>query len=293
MLGWRRASFGSLFVFLAPFVVPFVLFQAFPLAIAALNSTMDYNLLRPDSAVGVGFGNYLRAWADPAFWNSVLVTTAFTAGQVLIAVPASLGLALLVQSQIVGHKWIRAAAFSPTVTSTVVISAMWLLMFSPIVGILNVLVRAVGLPGFDYLTSSTQALPSLVLMGIWQQVGFGMVLYLAGLQTIPTSLMEAAAIDGAGIWQRFRRVTLPLLSRTTLLVVIVTSIYSYQTFTPAYIMTKGGPEGTTDFFVYLIYRVAFQAGDMGYASALSVLFVGVLLALSVTQFRLLRTRWEY
>ena len=125
-------------------------------------------------------------------------------------------------------------------TSTVVISVLWLMMFNPTYGLLNSVLRLFGLSGFEYTLNESQALPSLVIMSVWQQVGFAMILFLGGLQGIPAVLTEAAAVDGANAWQRFRNVTLPLLNRTTLLVVVVMTIFSYQTFTPAFVMTKGG-----------------------------------------------------
>jgi multiple sugar transport system permease protein len=289
----RVTPWRSVVLFLTPFLLLFVVFQVWPLAVAVRNSTLDYNLLRPNSATDVGFDNYIRAISDPAFLNSIWVTTVFTVAQVLIGVPAALGLAMLVQRQFRGRYGVRTAAFSPTVTSTVVISVLWLMMFNPTYGLLNSILRFFGLPGFEYTLNESQALPSLVIMSVWQQVGFAMILYLGGLQGIPAVLEEAAAVDGANARQRFWFVTRPLLNRTTLLVVVVMTIFSYQTFTPAFVMTKGGPNGVTDFVVYLIYRVAIIGSDMGYASTLSVILVAFLLGLSFIQFRFLRARWEY
>lgn len=208
----QRTRWRSVVLFLAPFFLLFVVFQALPLLVAVRNSTLDYNLLRPAAATEAGLDNYIRAASDPAFLNSIWVTTLFTGAQLLIGVPSALGIALLVQSRIRGRYGLRAAAFSPTVTSTVVISVLWLMMFNPTYGLLNSVLRTFGLSGFEYTLNESEALPSLVIMSVWQQVGFAMILYLGGLQGIPAVLTEAAAVDGANAWRRFRHVTLPLLN---------------------------------------------------------------------------------
>jgi len=169
----------------------------------------------------------------------------------------------------------------------VVVTAIWRLLLDPANGIFNGVLERLGFEGLDFITSTSQALPSLMLMIIWYQIGFTMILFVAGLQAIPTVYAEAAAVDGAGPWQRFRFVTLPLLSRTTVFVVVIITIFSFQQFAPAYVMTRGGPSDSTLFVVYYLYQQAFSFLDPGYASAIAVVFLATVLVVALLQRRLL------
>jgi ABC-type sugar transport system permease subunit len=189
-----------------------------------------------------------------------------------------------------GAPILRAIVFLPVVTSVVVVSTMWTFIYAPSNGLANSVLNAFGLPNLAYLTTAHQALPSLIVMTAWEEVGFSMMLFLAGLQSIPAEYEEAAAVDGANAWQRFWHVVLPLLARTTVLVVIVNTIFALQSFAQAYIMTQGGPSGSTNFMVYNIYTNAFSLGNPGYASALSVVFLIIVLLVSLVQMRSLRGR---
>jgi ABC-type sugar transport system permease subunit len=289
----RAVRVRTLLLFLAPFAILFGVFQLAPLVVALHTSLFNVALLRPQAAAYVGLRNYRTAFTDSDVLNAFRVTSYYTLAQVVLQVPLSLGLAVLVRRRFFGRNAVRAAVFSPVVTSTVIVSVLWLLLFDPVHGLLNAGAETVGIHGLQYLESSHQALPSLIVMSVWQNIGIDMVIYLGALQGIDPTLLEAASVDGAGSWSSFTKIVLPLLRRSTLVVVVITTVFSFQTFAPAYVMTNGGPDASTTFAVFLIYRVAFIIGDIGYASALSVLLVVFLLVVAAVQFFALRSRWDY
>jgi ABC-type sugar transport system permease subunit len=175
----------------------------------------------------------------------------------------------------------------------VVIATMWTFLLDPSNGLIDNALAMIGLPKLAFLTSQSQALPSIVGMMLWQQTGFATVLFLAGLQGIPHDVEDAARIDGCSAVQRLWHVVIPLLSRTTVFVVVIMTVFSLQAFAPAYIMTSGGPNGTTNFIAYDIYQLAFSLQEPGLASAVSTVFMLIVLGISLLQMRLLRTRWSY
>jgi multiple sugar transport system permease protein len=189
----------------------------------------------------------------------------------------ALALALLLNRGLPGERLLRAVFFLAYITSFVAISLVWKWMFEPDAGLLNTLLRSLGMPEQPWLASPRSALPSLMLMSNWMYCGYMMVLFLAGLQSIPAALYESACLDGASAWQRFRRITLPLLRPTTFFVLVTMVIFMFQVFTAVYIMTEGGPLHATDVIVYHIYRNAWEYLRLGYASAMAwVLFVIIL-----------------
>ena len=289
----RGTGARSLIAFLGPFVFLLVAFQYVPIAAMLVNSTRSYNLLTPTRWTYVGIGNFTRMLGDPIAIQALVVTTTFTVGLVVCGVVLGLVLAVVINRPIRGIAFFRGSIFAPVVTSAVVVATMWTFMLEPTHGLINAILATVHLGPLAFLTSASQALPSILMMTVWEQVGFSMVLFLAGLQMIPSDYYDAAAVDGAGTLQQFRHITLPLLRRTTLMVVIVMTTFAFQTFTPAYIMTQGGPNKATQFFVYEIYQQAFTFLNPGYASALSVVLMGIILIVAAVQLRLLRTDWSY
>src|SRR5206468_3913793 len=201
-------------------------------------------------------------------------------------------LALLFKQRVAGLAFFRSAFFVPVVTSLVVVSTVWKLMYNS-QGFLNGLLSTLGLSPQPFLASTTQALPSLVVMSVWKDVGFYMLIFLAGLQAISVELYESAAIDGTTRWQSFTRITLPLLRRAAVFVVVVGTISAFKIFTPVYLMTDGGPADSTMVLVFYIFRTAFRYFEMGYASAMSFILLAIVLVLTLVQFRLLRTTVEY
>lgn len=280
-------------LFLAPTLLGLAIFQYWPLIAAFRNSLFNINLLNPDMETFVGLQNYIKMWGDADFWVSILRTFTFAIAKIGIQIPLALLLATLVQRKIRGIGIVRSAIFAPLVTSVTVVAVIWNLMYHPDHGIFNAVLQTLGLPRQPFLTSPSQALPAIIFMSIWQDVGFTMLIFLAGLQGIPETFYEAATIDGAGRWGSFRYITLPLLSRTMLFAMVMTTISSFQTFTSVYVMTKGGPLDSTLVAVYYIYEQGFHYLNLGYASALAVVLLLIVMVIAIIQARLMRTDFQY
>lgn len=257
------------------------------------DSMSSFTLFQPELKRFVGWENFARLVGDPGTRNSFVVTGLFAGGLLALVVPLALALALLLNTRLPARALIRTIVLLPTITSAVVVATMWTLILHPTSGLLNGMLAQIGIGPFDYLTSQHQALPSLILMTLWQQVGFAAMIFLAGLQRIPPDLIDAARIDGASRLQRTLLITLPLLGRTTMLVVVMMTVFSLQTFAPAYLMTSGGPQGSTNFLVHHIYVTAFSFQSPGFASAISLGLLVVAFIVSLVQSALLRTRWMY
>lgn len=289
--GMRPQRYRTAAIFLLPATTGIVLFSIFPIVQALRASFFDYTLLSPEQAF-VGASNYRRAWADPVLRIALRNTLLYAASLVTLQTVAALGLALLLKQRVRGLAFFRAAIFIPVVTSLVVVSTVWKLMYNS-QGFINSVLRTVGLAPQPFLASTQQALVSLVLMSAWKEVGFYMLIFLAGLQAIPADLYESASVDGATRWQAFTRITLPLLRRASAFVVVVGTISAFKVFTPVVLMTDGGPGDSTTAIVFYIFRSAFRYFEMGYASAMSFILLAIVLLVALIQFRLLRTSVEY
>ncbi len=285
----RPSARGTL-VFLSPWLVSFVLFGVYPLLFSLLVSFTDYNPLR-GSMAWLGFANYLKALRDPLFWQSLKVTLIFVAGTIPFTTSLALGLALLLNRPLRGRGILRASFFLPTVVSLVVVSLIFKQVYSPF-GLLNAFLGVLGLSGRSWLQDPMTALPAVMAMDVWAAIGYYMVIYLAGLQTIPAELYEAASLDGATGWRSHLHVTLPLLLPTTLFVVVINTIRSLQVFIEVFVMTRGGPLDATLTTVYYLYDQGFRYFSMGYASAIAYLLFVVILIFALLQSRLLRSRVE-
>jgi multiple sugar transport system permease protein/sn-glycerol 3-phosphate transport system permease protein len=279
--------------FIGPFLLLLAVFQYWPVVAMLRDSLYDFQLLDPSRRSFVGLGNYLDVLTDPDRLQAFAVTFSFAAGVVVTVIPTAFLLAVYLNGALPARALVRTIVFLPVVTSAVVIATMWTFLLEPNNGLVDGVLTAVGLPRLDFLTSESQALPSIVLMMLWQQTGFATVLFLSGLQAIPRELEDAASVDGASALQRLRHVTLPLLARTTMFVVVMMTVFSLQAFAPPLVMTGGGPDGTTNFLAYDIYSLAFSLQQPGLASAVSVIFMLIVLAISLLQMRLLRARWAY
>lgn len=285
----RRENVEGL-LFASPWIIGFLLFTLGPMLAAAAISLSDWNLLtRPRF---VGLANFRQLFtSDSLFWQSLKVTTIYAVAAVLLGVAFGLFLALLLNAPIRGLRWYRTAYYMPSVLSGVAVALLWSWLFSPDLGLLNYALQKVGVHGPDWLGQPQWALPALVIMSLWG-VGSGAIIYLAGLQGIPTELYEAAQMDGAGALNRFWRVTLPLMTPVLFFQVVVGIIGALQTFTQAYVMTSGGPNNATLFFVLYLYQNAFQYFRMGYAAALAWVLFAYILVLTIIVFRSSRF-WVY
>jgi multiple sugar transport system permease protein len=290
--GGRQARRENIegWLFASPWIVGFLVFTLGPMLAAAAMSLSDWNLLtRPRF---VGLANFRQLFTgDPLFWQSLKVTTIYAVAAVLLGVAAGLVLALLLNAPISGLRWYRTAYYMPSVLSGVAVALLWSWLFSPDLGLLNYALQKVGIQGPDWLGQPAWALPALVIMSLWA-VGSGAIIYLAGLQGIPSELYEAAQMDGAGVVNRFLRITFPLMTPVLFFQVVVGIIGALQTFTQAYVMTSGGPNNATLFFVLYLYQNAFQYFRMGYAAALAWVLFTYILILTIIVFRTSRS-WVY
>ncbi|MCR8669563.1 carbohydrate ABC transporter permease [Agrococcus sp. HG114] len=288
----RRKEIRTAVIFLAPFLVLLLIFQYLPLAVMARDSLHSFTLYNPGMAEFVGLDNFVRAFTNPTALGSMLVTLLFMLGFLVVTVPLGFLLAVYLNTHVPARGIIRTLVFLPVVTSTVVVATMWGFILNQS-GLANSALGSIGLGPFNFLTDTGLALPAVILMSAWQQIGLAAVMFLGGLQSIPDEVHEAASVDGIGPIRRLFSITLPLVSRTTVLVTVVMTVFAIQAFAPAYVITSGGPEGSTNLFVFEIYRSAFFLQQPGYASALSVILLGFALLISAIEMRLLRTTWSY
>ncbi|HTK07391.1 MAG TPA: sugar ABC transporter permease [Ktedonobacteraceae bacterium] len=280
MQGKREASIA--FIFLFPNMIGFLVFSAIPIIAAFVISFYNWDLLL--GANFVGLGNYKQLLTDNVFHAALVNTLYFVVVSVPLAVIVGLGIALLTNQQLPGMNIYRAIFLLPYVTLTVAIALVWKWLYLPETGLVNQLLSLVGIHGPAWLTSPVWAMPALILLSVWKSFGYNMVLFLAGLQNIPQHLYEAALMDGASPWQRFRYVTFPLLSPVTFFVVVMTTIGSFQIFDQALVMTQGGPGLATTTLVMNIYQVGFQSFHMGYASAIAWVLFAIVFVCTLIQF---------
>lgn len=286
----RNVIFAGLFVL--PAVINFLIFRYVPILWAARASTWQYSLLG-GYRDWIGADHYLRALEDPTLLKSLQVTFLYVIIKLPLEVALALALALFTNQAMRGMGTLRTIIFTPVVMSMVVVSVVWALIFNADSGLLNALLRTFGLPKQIFLSNPDLSLPSVIVTTIWKDVGFSTILIVAGLKGIPGIFYEAAVIDGANRWHLFRHVTLPLLRRTLFFVIVTQTIFSFQVFIPVYSMTQGGPLDSTKVLVYYIYQLGFRFQDMGYAAAVSMILLVILLLISVTQIRFLRSDVEY
>lgn len=279
--------------FLGPFLFLLIAFQYVPLVVMARDSLYNFPLLNPADRTFAGVQNYVDLVSDPDVIQSFTVTLLLAVFAVAFVVPLALLIALFLDTRLPGRGLVRTMTFLPVVTSVAAVATMWTFLLDPTNGLINAGIKLLGASPLAFLTDKSQALPAIIAMIIWQQIGFAAVLFLSGLQSIPPELTDAAKIDGADALQRLRKIVIPLLGRTTMFVVVVMTVFSLQSFAPALVMTSGGPEGTTDLIVYHLYQLAFTLQSPGYASAISLVLLGLVLLISLGQMWLLRTRWNY
>jgi multiple sugar transport system permease protein len=272
-------------LFLLPNGLGFLLFAALPILGAAGIALTDWDALTAPRLVGAR--NFAALLGDRLFLQVVGNTLAFTLGVVPLTMALALALALLLERGLRGTLAFRSIFFLPVVASSVVVGVLWQWLYHPDLGLLNWALGLVGLPPRPWVSSADWAMPSLILAATWKSVGYDVLIFLAGLRTVPPHLGEAAGIDGANGWQRLRHVTLPLLAPTTFLVLIISVIRSFQVFDLAYVLTRGGPANATNTVAMFVYLNAFHFFKMGYAAA-----AAWLLFLAVLAFTLLQTRLQ-
>lgn len=282
-----------MYVFISPWIVGFLVFLAGPMVASAYLSFTSYDVINPPSFLG--FQNYSDLFTDDLFWQSLKVTTIYSLFSVPLGIAVALGVAVMLNQKIPFVAVFRTIYYLPSVISGVAVSLLWLWIFNPSFGLLNsILWQVFHIKGPGWIYSEQWVLPSLILMSLWT-VGGSIVLYLAGLQGVPTELYEAASLDGAGAWRRFWHVTLPMISPVILFTLITGLISSFQTFTQAQIMTQGGPHYGSWFYIYNLWYNAFGGGgsDMGYASAIAWILFLLVLALTMLALKTSRVWVHY
>jgi multiple sugar transport system permease protein len=267
-------------LFLAPFVVLYVLFIIGPAIYGLVMSFFDTSMVKPGLGEFAGFSNYAEAMRSSDFWSALWHTVWFTILTTPPLVLLALVFALLAERVRHGRWFFRLAFFLPYVLPSAVVALIWMWLYTPELGLLSRTVTALGFDEISWLGDPNWAMISLAITTCWWTLGFNFLLYLAGLQEIPRELYEASAIDGAGPWQQIRRITVPMLSRTTALVVVLQIIASLKVFDQMYIMTQGGPNFSTRSALQYVYDAGFTDFRTGYAAAVSTLFFLVVLAFS-------------
>lgn len=282
----RRAAY----LFLAPGLIPILLFFFIPALAAFLLSFTDFDIYALGdfrNARFVGLKNYIQLFSDPLFWKSMANTFYYVLVGGPLSVAVSLGMALLVTSRLVRFGgFFRTVYFAPVVTTLVAVAVVWRFIYHPRFGLLNYALSFFGIDQIDWLGNPVWAMPAIILMSIWKGFGYNMIIFVAGLQSIPEELYEAARIDGASTWHQFKSITLPMLAPTALFIGIITMINNFQLFAEPYVMTQGGPLNSTLSIVLLMYQQGFRWWNMGYSAAIAFVLFGIILAGSLIQSRL-------
>ncbi len=284
-----RREEREFYLFISPWIIGFVLFGAGPIIASAVISLTNWSLL--SSPRWAGLANYRRLAVDPLFFITLKNTLIYAIGSVGLGVVTAFLLALLLNQKVWGMAFFRTIFYLPSVVSGIAVALLWVNIFHPDFGLINYALSWIGIQGPGWLTSPSWAMPALIIMSLWG-AGAGMVIYLAGLQSIPEHLYEAAALDGAGPLRKFWHVTIPMMSPVIFFNMIVGFIGSLQAFVLIFVMTNGGPANSTLVYGLYLFRNAFQYFDMGYASAMAwVLFI-VIMIITAVQFRVAK-RWVY
>lgn len=271
------------FAFIAPAVILLFIFLFIPFIMTLGYSFTNYNILKPDATKFIGLKNFIKLTQDTVFRKSIINTFVFVILVVPIQVGLALGLALLVNRKLKGISVFRLAFFAPTVLSLVVVSILWSYIYNPNNGLLNSLLGSIGIGPFKFLNDPSTAMICIVILSAWQGCGFQMMIFLSGLQDIPTYLYEAAAVDGATPFQQFLNITIPGLKNITVFISLSIVISAFQLIIQPMMMTGGGPQNSTMTIVYEIYQVGFKYNKMGYASAMAFVFTIIVLAITMLQ----------
>lgn len=278
-------------LFSAPCILGFLFFAALPMLISLYLSFTDYTVSKAPNWVGLDNYRHMFSGADPYFYKSLGVTVQYVA----MAVPSSLifafGVAMLLNRDVKAKGLFRTIFYLPSIVPVVAMSAIWVWIFNPSLGLANLLLKNAGLPTSTWIFGERTVIPTLVFINLWN-TGSTMIIFLAGLQDVPRQLLEAVEIDGGGFWSRLRHVTIPMMTPTIFYNLVMGFINGFQVFTQAYIMTQGGPNNASSFYVFYLYREAFKFSKYGPACAIAwVLFV-IIMVLTAVLFKM-QNKWVY
>lgn len=289
---FRLRGYALFLAFIAPNVILLAVFAYWPVIYNGYLSLTSWNLLS-ETKPFIWFANYADMFTDPEFGMVVLRTVIFSGGIVIISIVLGLMVALLLDQKLRGRNLVRTFSFAPHIVSGAAVGTIWLYIFDPSYGLLRQLLQVFGIGSPAWMTDSFWALPGLIIVYVWKTAGFVAVIYLAGLQGLPSDLYEAARIDRAGPLTMFFRITLPLLSPVTFFVVVTSIIGSFQAFDVIAVMTGGGPGTATTTLSWYIYEQAFQAFDAGHAGAAAMIMFVLLVLITTAQARFTRNRVHY
>lgn len=278
---YKTSEVFTAYGFLMIALVLAVVFVVVPIILAFAYGFTDYYLLKPNDKQFIGLGNFKRMLGDEILRKTFYNTLQFVFLVVPIQLSMALGLALIVNKKIVGNGFFRTAYFSPAVLSLVVISILWTVLLNPNNGLINEILTSFGLPAQPFLTSAKQAMPSIVMISAWSGCGYQMMIFLAGLTNIDSSLYEAADIDGANGWKKFVYITLPGLKPITMFLVITTTIQAFKLIVQPMVMTGGGPDYSTMTTLQYIYEYGYRHRNIGYVSAVTLVFTLFLIVASM------------
>ena len=276
----KKDERAAAYIFTIPAIALLVAFLVVPMVYTVYYSVFKYQVMRPNDITFIGLANYQKLFKDPEFWKALRNTFYFTIIVVPVQCVLALALALLVSKRFRGVSIFRTMYFSPQLTSMVVISVLWTVLYNsnPNTGLILV---SFGLQPINFLTNAKTAMNAIIFMSAWQGAGYQMMIFLAGLQGIPTEQYEASAVDGANKWQQFWNITIPNLKGTIKYVIMITMIQAMKLFTQPYVMTQGGPKNATKTMVYYIYTQGFQKGNFGYACSVAAVFFVIVVAMSL------------
>jgi len=286
----RRATLP--YLFLLPSLAFLVTFTYYPV-LASLEMSLHQQSPTTHRLTFVGLANYADLTRDPVFFQALKNSVEFLVGTVPVTMALALALAVLLTRTHALSMAFRTAFFYPTLLPLVGAAAIWLFVYAPGYGLIDVYLRGLVPNGVNWLSNPTSALPAVIVLTIWKNAGYYMLFYLAGLQTISADLYEAAHIEGASAWHQFRTITFPLLASTTLFVLLIASINAFQSVDQIWVMTGGGPDNTTNLLLFYIYQAAFMFFDLGKAAVLTVFLLAVLMVIAALSFGLLERRIHY
>lgn len=282
---------GLILMFTLPFLIPLVIFWVIPLFAAGYISLTDWDMIRPDYN-GVGFSNYIALFKDVDFYKALWHTIVFSIGVIVPTIILGLGASLLLQKPFRGAAVYKVIIFSPWITPMVAVSIVWSWIFEPDTGFANYLLSFLGHPGLEWLKSSKTALLAVIIVTIWKGLGWTMIFYLGALEKVPDTVYEAADVDGSNYLTTLTHITIPLISPTTLFLVVINLINTIQAFDQIKVLTEGGPAGSTRTLLYMYYQKAFENFEVGMASALSIIILLIILVLSLVN-NYFSKKWIY
>jgi len=286
---YKKGDGLSALLFLSPTLIVFSAFILFPVIFSFYLSFQQWNMFSGESTF-VGFENYVRLFQNEEFWQVLRNTGIYTLGTIPLNMAFSLVIAYVLNKKIIGKKFLRTAFFAPVIISPVAAALIWRWLYDPNYGLINYFIAFFGIDAVNWLNDPSAAMFALIIMGVWKTFGINMVLFSAGLQGIPDSYYEAAEIDGAGRWAKFWHITIPMLTPTTFFIMIMSMISSFQVFDIVYVLTSGGPLGSTKVLVFYVYEQAFKFFEMGYASAVAYILFAILFILTILQIKYMKSR---